>query len=337
MLTKEEAIGRIDWSKYSDIGPDNLPNGFWGVSGENYFLKVPQDGSWYYSDGKPGDSTAFGNATYTTPRGEKVHQISPQSLVQTGSGYFIGVDYKTSYEKICYEDAEGQILRVLRKTVKTEDLRKHTIRTLRGDDGKELIFEVDIEGIYHGDDPKVLKAMKLTIKREERDPRRRLFVERRERQAVTPMSPPRTPPVKVEARLGEVNIKLEPVRKVNRGSEFWAQQVTDLQRRRSYNAGNGNASACAIDVQCIDWMLLGLLLAKVLEALNVENSCLGVCIRPMTTFYPTVYDDISPFGTSETSFLSSNYRAFPFALDVVPWNRYSATNLWFSSSEYMDK
>ena len=85
---------------------------------------------------------------------------------------------------------------------------------MRGDDGKELICEVDIEGIYHGDDPKVLKAMKLAIKREERDPRRRLFVERRERQMVTPVSPPRTPPTKVEARLGEVNIKLEPVERV---------------------------------------------------------------------------------------------------------------------------
>ncbi|KAF8856339.1 hypothetical protein BDZ45DRAFT_675566 [Acephala macrosclerotiorum] len=218
MLTKEEAIRQIDWTKYGDIGPENLPNGIWGLSGENYYLKVPADssyyyfnadGSWYYSDGKPGDSNAPGNATYTTPRGDKIHQLSPTSLIADTSTYFIGVDYKTSYQKICCKTNDGELIRVLRKTVNTGALEKHTIRTLRGDDGKELICEVDIEGIYHGDDPKVLKAMKLAIK-EERDPRRRLFVDRRERQTARHPTPPATPP-QAEVRRAERVIKVEPM------------------------------------------------------------------------------------------------------------------------------
>lgn len=167
------------------------------------------DGSWYYSDGKPGDSNAPGNATYTTPRGDKIHQLSPTSLIADPSTYFIGVDYKTSYEKICCETNDGKLVRVLRKTVNTDTLRKHTTRTLRGYDGKDFICEVDIEGTYHGDDPKILKAMKLVIKREERDPRRRLFAKRRERQAArlpTPVTPP-----KVEVTRAERVIKIEPM------------------------------------------------------------------------------------------------------------------------------
>ncbi len=165
-----------------------------------YFNK---DGSWYYSDGKPGNANAPGAAIYTTPRGQKIHQISPASLSESNGEYFIGVDWKTKFEKIYCDTGKGKIVRVLRKSVGMDGLKKLQVRTLLGSDRKEMTVEVDDDGVYHGDDPQIHRAIKIAIMREERSPRRRLFVNMRR------LSAPEAPP-EVEVIKPEPEIKIEP-------------------------------------------------------------------------------------------------------------------------------
>ncbi|KUJ16511.1 uncharacterized protein LY89DRAFT_782760 [Mollisia scopiformis] len=225
-VSKADAIGKIKWSLYHGAPlPEQLPDGDWGINMQgDYYLNhfdecesyyyFNADGSWYHCDGTPGNPDALGAAKYVTPRGDTIQRPSTTDASRPNSGYFVGVDWKTGYERIYWDDGMGNFARTFRKDIQdVEKLDKFKVRTARGSDGKELVFDVADDGTYEGPDPKIILAMKFEKSREER--RTSHLSHLSPRKIPLPASPPVSPEKRITGMVGKklfpVSVKVEPV------------------------------------------------------------------------------------------------------------------------------
>jgi hypothetical protein len=87
------------------------------IDGSYHYFNT--DGSYYYSDGKPGKAKAKGESIYVSPRSERFY-TPPDTFLGQGE-YFIGRHWQTGIENIYWEHGDGSIERTFRKNVDVEN------------------------------------------------------------------------------------------------------------------------------------------------------------------------------------------------------------------------